>query len=74
MIGSVVQCVPIEKWDNVDINRDEGDDEDRNKVAVRLKELLEKDARGIREKHIVNKKTSNNIIFVQFRCCKHSFV
>jgi hypothetical protein len=46
MIGSVVQCVPIEKWDNVDINRDEGDDEDRFKVAVRLKELLEKDARG----------------------------
>ena len=47
MIGSVVQCVPIEKWDNVDINRDEGDDEDRFKVAVRLKELLEKDARGV---------------------------
>ena len=47
MIGSVVQCVPIEKWDNLDINRDEGDDEDRFKVAVRLKELLEKDARGV---------------------------
>ena len=47
MIGSVVQCVPIEKWDDVDIGRDEGEN-GRNKVAVRLKELLEKDARGIR--------------------------
>lgn len=47
MIGSVVQCVPIEKWDDVDIGRDEGEN-CRNKVAVRLKELLEKDARGIR--------------------------
>ena len=44
MIGSVVQCVPIEKWDDVDIGRDEGENY-RNKVAVRLKE---KDARGIR--------------------------
>ena len=44
MIGSVVQCVPIEKWDDVDIGRDEGEN-GRNKVAVRLKE---KDARGIR--------------------------
>ena len=47
MIGSVVQCVPIKKWDDVDIGRDEGEN-GRNKVAVRLKELLEKDARGIR--------------------------
>ncbi len=47
MIGSVVQCVPIEKWDDVVIGRDEGEN-GRNKVAVRLKELLEKDARGIR--------------------------
>ena len=47
MIGSVVQCVPIEKWDDVDFGRDEGEN-GRNKVAVRLKELLEKDARGIR--------------------------
>ena len=47
MIGSVVQCVPIEKWNDVDIGRDEGEN-GRNKVAVRLKELLEKDARGIR--------------------------
>ena len=47
MIGSVVQCVPIKKWDDVDIGRDEGEN-GRNKVAVRLQELLEKDARGIR--------------------------
>ena len=43
-----------EKWDSVDINRDEGDDEDRFKVAVRLKELLEKDAKAssLTRKHI----------------------
>ena len=47
MIGSVVQCVPIEKWDDVDIGRDEGEN-GRKKVAVRQKERLEKDASGRR--------------------------
>jgi len=48
MIGSVVQCVPIVKWDDVDIGRDEVGENDRNRVAFRLRELLEKDARGVR--------------------------